>query len=396
MPKPLFKSFLMAGFECASHRPLHGRRLDLTTATAHDRLALADYVRARKAGMTTVRDGIRWHLVERFPYFYDFGSVLPMILAARAAGVQVIWDLCHFGWPDDLDIFAPAFVDRFASLAGAFARLLRDEGESLIHVVPINEPSYLSWAAGEVGHIYPYAVGRGDELKSQLLRAFVAGAAAVRQVDPEARIVVTDPLIQVMAHPGRPDRVEAARLLHEGQYEFRDELAEARSGGRPILDVVGACYYQFNHWYDCGDAASSITLAPEDPSRRPLSLLLKDVHVRYGRPLFVAETSAERQERAKMARHVLDEVTLARRAGVPVHGVCWYPAIDHLGWDDDRPCFHGIWSQADPTGRRHVCCSLLDVWQENWPTTTDAEFQNVGTKLESEPVTPQVTSALLL
>ncbi|MCZ0962951.1 hypothetical protein [Paracoccus benzoatiresistens] len=396
MPEPLFKSFLMAGFECASHKPPHGRRLDLTAATAHDRFVLADYVRSREAGMTTVRDGIRWHLIERSPYQYDFGSVLPMVQAARAAGVQVIWDLCHFGWPDDLDVFAPAFIDRFAGLSGAFARLLREEGRDPIYVVPINEPSYLSWAAGEVGHIFPYAVGRGNELKAQLLRAFVAGAAAVRQVDPKARIVVTDPLIQVLAHPDRPDRSEAARLLHDGQYDFRDQLAEAGGGERPILDVIGACYYQFNQWYDCGAAGSSIALAPEDASRRPLALLLEDVHVRYGRPLFVAETSAERQDRAKMARHVLDEVISARRAGIPVNGVCWYPAIDHVGWDDDRPCFHGIWSQADSTGRRHTCRPLWDVWQEYGPTTTDVEPQHVSTKLESKSRTLRVTSDLSL
>ena len=37
-----------------------------------------------------------------------------MLEAARDEGVQVIWDLCHYGWPDDLDIFSPQFVERFA------------------------------------------------------------------------------------------------------------------------------------------------------------------------------------------------------------------------------------------------------------------------------------------
>ena len=46
-----------------------------------------------------------------------------MLEAARAAGVQVVWDLCHYGWPDDLDVFSPAFVERFARFAGAAARI---------------------------------------------------------------------------------------------------------------------------------------------------------------------------------------------------------------------------------------------------------------------------------
>ncbi len=37
-----------------------------------------------------------------------------MLQAARDTGTQVIWDMMHYGWPDDLDVWSPAFVDRFA------------------------------------------------------------------------------------------------------------------------------------------------------------------------------------------------------------------------------------------------------------------------------------------
>ena len=47
-----------------------------------------------------------------------------MMHAARDTGVQVIWDLCHYGWPDDLDIFRPEFVRRFS----AFRSILRKLG----------------------------------------------------------------------------------------------------------------------------------------------------------------------------------------------------------------------------------------------------------------------------
>src|SRR5215204_2486624 len=98
----LFKSFFLGGFECSTHRLASGKRLDLITATRHDCHVAADYARLRARGISTVREGIRWHLIERAPYRYDFDSVLPMLRAARAAGIQVVWDLCHFGWPDDL------------------------------------------------------------------------------------------------------------------------------------------------------------------------------------------------------------------------------------------------------------------------------------------------------
>jgi hypothetical protein len=42
-------------------------------------------------------------VIEKRPYRYDFSSVLPMLRFARKAGLQVIWDLCHYGWPDHLE-----------------------------------------------------------------------------------------------------------------------------------------------------------------------------------------------------------------------------------------------------------------------------------------------------
>ena len=51
----------------------------------------------------TVRDVIRWASVEAVPYIYDFSCVDPYINAAKKVGVEVIWDLLHYGWPDGLD-----------------------------------------------------------------------------------------------------------------------------------------------------------------------------------------------------------------------------------------------------------------------------------------------------
>ena len=75
----------MGGFECSSHRLKSGRRLDLIGSTKHDHLSLPDYRRLADFGIRTVRDGIRWHLIEQRPNQYDFSSVLPMIRAAREA-----------------------------------------------------------------------------------------------------------------------------------------------------------------------------------------------------------------------------------------------------------------------------------------------------------------------
>src|SRR4051812_49133231 len=147
---PLFRRFFLAGFECSTHRRPCGLRLDLIAATAHDLHAAPDYARLKAHGIKTVREGLRWHLNERKSGRYDFASALPLLRAARGAGIQVIWDLFHFGWPDALDIFRPEFVRRFARLARAFAELLAGETDDVPWFAPVNEISFVSWAGGEV------------------------------------------------------------------------------------------------------------------------------------------------------------------------------------------------------------------------------------------------------
>src|SRR3954467_1488643 len=90
----LFRSFFLAGFECSSHRRRDGRRLDLIAATRHDLLALEDYHQLSEHGIRTARDGVRWHQVEAVAGYYNWSSLLPMLRAAEAACVQVVWDLC--------------------------------------------------------------------------------------------------------------------------------------------------------------------------------------------------------------------------------------------------------------------------------------------------------------
>lgn len=87
---PLFKSFFQGGFECSSHRRKDLRRLDVIAATRHDVMAEADYTLLHGIGLRTIRDGLRWHLIERVPGHYDWSSVLPMLQAADRAGTQVI------------------------------------------------------------------------------------------------------------------------------------------------------------------------------------------------------------------------------------------------------------------------------------------------------------------
>src|SRR5438093_9676832 len=119
----LFPSFFLAGFECATPINRHGVRIDPTVATEHDRRVQEDYAALRRLGIRTVREGARWNLIDRGGR-YDFRSLRPFLEAAQRFEITPIWDLFHYGYPEDLDPFSEGFVRRFADYCHAVARYI--------------------------------------------------------------------------------------------------------------------------------------------------------------------------------------------------------------------------------------------------------------------------------
>jgi hypothetical protein len=349
----LFRSFWIGGFESASHLNRSGVRIDMVSATQHDRLVHEDYARLAEWGISTVREGARWHLVETAQGF-DFSSLSATVEAARRHRIQVIWALCHYGWPDDLDIMLPGFVDRFARYCGKVARFIADHTDGIQFYTPVNEISFLAWAAGEKAYIHPYRQDAGRAIKEQLIRATIAGIEAIWAVDPTARIMHTEPLIHVVTPRGRPDLARAAANQRATQFEAWDMLAgamEPHLGGHPrYLDIVGVNYYHANQW-EHPDQRLRWEDTPRDPRWLPFSALLAEVYYRYWRPVVVSETSHFGAGRGRWIREVASEVGKARQAGVGVEGLCIYPIIDRPDWDDPDHWHHsGLWDlvpQAD-------------------------------------------------
>ena len=343
----IFSSFWMAGYESACHINGQGQRLDMIAATQHDRFVDDDYARLRQVGLTSVRDTVRWHLVDRGGDF-DFSSLDPMLAAATRHGVQVTWDLCHYGWPDGLDIFTPVFVDRFARFCGAVARHVREHDEGVPLYTPINEISFFAWAAGEVGWFHPHAQGRGAELKRQLVRACIAGIEAIWDVDARARIVTIEPLINVVPPKGKRDAGGAAAAYRNSQFEAWDLLSggmEPSLGGHPkYLDVYGVNFYHDNQWEHPGGRKIAWHIHPRDQRWVPFHRLLKDAYERYRRPIFVGETSHVGSGRAEWLREMASELVLAIEGGVPLEGICLYPIIDRFEWENPSHWHNsGLW-----------------------------------------------------
>jgi glycosyltransferase involved in cell wall biosynthesis len=347
-PSGIFRSFLMGGFECSTHllRPRDGestgRRLDMIEAVQHDRWAARDYRQLAGFGIRAVRDGFRWHLIDKASE-YHWSSIRPMVRAANETGTQVVWDLLHYGWPDDLDIWSPRFVDRFARFAAACARIVREESGDVPFYCPVNEISFFSWAGGDAGYLNPFAHGRGFELKVQLARASIAAMDAILSVDGRARFVHCEPIINVVADPSRPWEAGVAEGHRQSQFQGWDLIAGRMwpqiGGGERYLDIIGVNYYFNNQWIHGGP--------PIDighPLYKPLNRILAETYARYGKPIFIAETGIEDERRGPWFRYVSEQARAAMLIGVPLEAICLYPIVNHPGWDDDRQCQNGLFS----------------------------------------------------
>ena len=306
-----------------------------------------------------------------------------MVETAKRHRLQILWTLCHYGWPDGLDLLSASFVSRFAAYCRAVASFLNTQSGGRPQVfTPINEMSFLAWAAGEIGWFYPFLTNRGAEVKRQLVRACLAGITAIREVNPGARILTSEPLIHVVPETASETHIESAARYRESQFEVSDMLTGHREpalgGDELCVDFVGLNFYHDNQWeYPSGRKLGS-HLAPRDPRWRPLHRLLAEVFERYGRPLYLTETSHVGDGRAAWLREVSDEVRIAAEGGVPILGVCLYPIVDRCGWDDARHWHNtGLWDlspDVDGRLRRVVNREYADVlgWvQERSADTVD-------------------------
>jgi polysaccharide biosynthesis protein PelF len=294
------------------------------------------------------------------PGRFDFSSVLPMVRAARETGTQVIWDLLHYGWPDDVSPFAADFTERFARFARACAAMVAAESDAVPFWVPVNEISFFAWAGGDAGFMNPFVQRRGLELKVQLVRAAIEAIESLWSVDARARIVHVEPAINVIPNLRRKDGALRAADHHESQFEAWEILGGHKwpgIGGDPkYLDVLGINYYYNNQWIQGGMPVTD----RRDPRYRPLREILAEIHRRFGRPLFIGETGIEGEAhingkpryrmpvprtddaRPEWLRYVCGEVAAAMDAGVPMEGICLYPVANHPGWEDGRHCQNGL------------------------------------------------------
>ena len=385
-PAPLLRSFWVGAYPGADHVNGAGQALDPARATGHDERLDADYRRARRLGLSCVRESIGWRLCEATGGTWDLTRAVRMAEAARRQGVQILWTLMHHGMPADLTLLDDALVPRFARFAGEVARVLRPLCTGPRIYTPIHEIGTLAWAAGTADGIGPAGLQAqgapldssisGYRLKQRLVRAALAGMAAIRAADPEARFLHVEPVVHVTARDDDPEQRALARRIAAYQWQVLDMLCgrmdPGLGGHAEALDWLGLTHHADSQWEVPGE--QRLAWQGRDPRRQPLSALLGEVGRRYRRPMLLAGSSHHGVDRAAWLHEIAGEARRARAAGVPLEGVCIDPLLD----PPDRSgaqAWHreGLWHLPQPGSRclNRPYARALSAWR-HLPGALDA------------------------
>ena len=382
----IFPTFFMAGFECSTFVWMDRQRKDYIVLTGHDRHLRQDYERIMDLGIGVVREAIRWPLVDQGGGRYDWSTVDPLLQVMRECHITPIWDLCHYGFPDGCDPFSDECVRRFTDYCRAVAAYIVPRTSGPRFFTPINEITFFSAAATDMGWMYPFAKGRYQEMKEALCRLAIEGAKALREMDPEARMVHVDPIVHAVPPQDRPDLAdEAWEQAYDQVYEAWDVLAghlHPELGGAPeILDIVGVNVYHFSQAQMNADGSREV-LGPRDSRRKPLGELLQYAWERYHRPIIVGETSGYQDRRAEWLNTTMEEAMKALNSGIDLHGVCLYPCVDIPDWQSGEWAKIGIFDIEDlKTCERIPCDSYIDElrrWQKLLDQPENVEPDGLG------------------
>jgi beta-glucosidase/6-phospho-beta-glucosidase/beta-galactosidase len=392
----IFPTFFISGFECSTFLWKDKKRRNLIIETQHDKQAGKDYELLRSLGIAVSREGIPWPLVDKNGV-YDFSCIDPMIDAMRQQQILPIWDLCHYGYPDDLDPFNDTFTKRFAAYCKAAAEYVIAKLHGPYFFTPINEITFFSFCGGEWGWVAPYRNTKEDRFRFRLslCKAAIAGVKAIREVEPEARMVHIDPLVQVVAPRDRPDQEKLAwNETYVDTFLAWDILygkEHPELGGAPeILDIVGANNYSFGQM-EYREHGPHKALSPDDDRIQPLCDLLRTVWDRYHLPMIIGETSGMNEGREDWLRDVMDESLAAVNEGIDLHGICLFPGVDMPDWHTGQWLHNGI-CDIEPVGEdleRKPCepyIAELRRWQKELNRVTVLDEDPFSNPVELQDV----------
>ncbi len=331
----MFKSFFLAGFECTYALAEKGKRFDLLSASGHDKQYYKDYKMLYELGIKTVREGFSWSQIDKGNGVYDFSRFEPLIKAASEIGIQQIWDLNHFDFPEYLDPFSDLYSKAFGEYAKRVLELLRKYESGKLFITPINEISFFSWMSDN-GLWAPYGKERGAEFKKQLVKGSISAMKSIWQEDVNVAFIHTDPYM--FRQPLRKKNLAEKKFCEDFNENVRFQSWDMISGrlhpelgGEPkYLNILGVNYYFYNQQQVGinGDRFSFRSIALNNKIRQTLPEIFRLLFKRYKVPIMIAETGSYRSRREAWWKYVLEETDKAVGESLPILGVCAYPTLD--------------------------------------------------------------------
>jgi beta-glucosidase len=339
------------------------RTLDEYELTGHYERWREDIDAAASLGIDSLRWGLPWHLVSPKPGIWDWSwtdAVIERICAFH--GIELIADLVHYGTPrwmsrsfDD-----PDYPRRVEEYTAAFAERYRGTVHS---ATPCNEPYTAAQWCGRKGEWPPHLRGEAGFLR--VLTQATLGSALSSLVLAEAGIecVHVEVAGGAVAEAGPQGRVDEG-LRSEAELEcgrqllYWDLLFGRVGGDHPLrahlemhgigeslisriaalkapVDVVGVNYYPQWSFLSYSRRPDGGLASRELPSGAAgLGRLCRDLHERYGAPLFVTETSwrGEAREKITWLEESLAETARLRAEGIDLVGYTWFPVLEMIDW----------------------------------------------------------------
>jgi beta-glucosidase/6-phospho-beta-glucosidase/beta-galactosidase len=338
---------MVGGFE-TTYLPAHDR--DVSETTEHDIRWRQDLALLQDAGVSRLRYPLRWHRIEPVQGAYDWRATDEVFGHLHDHGMRVIADLVHHtSYPRWL---GGGFADeRFGEAYLRFAEAVGHRYPWLEEYTLFNEPFSTLFLAGHEAIWPPYL--RGLEgfvaLLANVMPAVTEASRMYRDLLPQARHTYVD----TCEHHYAGDAAAAGytEMANDRRFFVTDLFLGATSatsrfvplvleaGGEGLLDirpghidVLGLDYYAHCQWEFYGDGQGGVV-----PASTPIPLAEQIVEYwdRYGLPCMLSETNIRgfASDRATWLKYTLEQCELARAAGVPMEGYCWFPFVDSADWD---------------------------------------------------------------
>src|SRR5688500_11587048 len=190
---------LWGGLECTVNRVSDEYFSQLERNGHAERLC--DLERFASLGIRAIRYPVLWeHLAPKELDQIDWSWPDVRLAELRERGITPIAGLVHHGsGPQYTNLIDPEFADKLAIFAGAVAQRY----PWIEYYTPINEPLTTARFSGLYGLWYPH--GRDDRTFIEALlnqcRAVVLSMRAIRQINPNAKLVQTDDLGKTYSTP---------------------------------------------------------------------------------------------------------------------------------------------------------------------------------------------------